>query len=129
MILLVEDNSSDEFLTLRALEKRAIDAQVKIVRDGQEALDYLFCEGKYIDRPAQNPQVILLDIKLPRIDGLEVLEKIRATSATQSIPVIILTSSKEQKEIEKGHIYGANHYLFKPINIDKLSAAISQFYQ
>src|SRR5690606_3496906 len=99
MILLVEDNPDDEALTLRALKKNNIGNELKVVRDGAEALDFLFCTGTYADRdPNDMPQVVLLDLKLPKIDGLEVLSRIRAHERTRLLPVVILTSSKEEQD-------------------------------
>src|SRR4051812_25200116 len=103
-ILLVEDNRDDEDLTLRALRKGNISNEIMVVRDGAEALDYLFAKGSFAGRDvSQKPQVILLDLKLPKISGLEVLQKIRETEATKSLPVVILTSSREEKDLLTGY--------------------------
>ena len=120
MILLVEDNPDDEALTLRALKKNNIGNKVVVVRDGVEALDFLFCMGAYAERDPQNkPQVILLDIKLPKMDGLEVLRRIRAEESTRLLPVVILTSSKEEQDLIKGYSLGANSYVRKPVDFNQ----------
>src|SRR5215211_7213 len=114
IILLVEDNADDEALTLRALKKNNIENKVFVVRDGAEALDFLFCTGTYADRdPHEMPQVILLDLKLPKVDGLEVLRRIRADERTQLLPVVILTSSREEKDLIDGSQLRANSYMRK----------------
>jgi two-component system response regulator len=111
-ILLVEDNPDDELLTLRALKKNNIGNQVVVVRDGAEALDFLFGTGAYADRdPHDLPQLVLLDIKLPKVDGLEVLRRIRADQRTRLLPVVILTSSSEQQDLIEGYAGGANSYV------------------
>jgi two-component system, response regulator len=127
MILLVEDNADDEALTLRALKKNNIGNKVFVVRDGAEALDFLFCTGPYADRyPGEMPQVILLDLKLPKVDGLEVLRRIRADERTHLLPVVILTSSKEEKDLIDGYQLGANSYMRKPVNFNEFIEAIHQ---
>ena len=125
MILLVEDNPDDEALTLRALKKHNVGNKVFVVHDGAEALDFLFCTGAYADRdPHDTPQVILLDIKLPKVDGLEVLRRLRADERTSLLPVVILTSSKEDQDLINGYKYGANSYVRKPVDfIEFLEAA------
>src|SRR4051812_31870114 len=116
-ILLVEDNKMDETLTLRALERGKIKNQVDVVRDGSEALDYLFCRGKYSSRDRNDlPQVVLLDIKLPKKNGHEVLKEIRANELTKMLPVVLLTSSKEEKDLVAGYSEGANSYIVKPVD-------------
>ena len=127
LILLVEDNPDDEILALRALTKGNIVNKTTVVRDGQEALDYLFCQGVYADRKNGNPQVILLDLKLPKVDGLEVLKRIRANPSTKLIPVVILTSSNSEKDITAGYADGAKSYLVKPVDIDQFSKIIQHF--
>jgi two-component system response regulator len=125
IIFLVEDNPDDEALTLRALKKNNILNQVVVARDGVEALDYLFCRGEYADRdPKQLPQIVLLDLKLPKVDGLEVLKQIRANKRTKCLPVVILTSSKEDMDIINGYELGANSYVRKPVDFDAFSNAI-----
>lgn len=125
-ILLVEDNPDDEALTLRALHKNNILNDVVIVRDGAEALDYLFCQGGYATREVSSPAVILLDLKLPKIDGLEVLKRLRNDERTRLLPVVILTSSKEEQDILKGYSLGANSYIRKPVDFIQFIEAIRQ---
>lgn len=122
-ILLVEDNPDDEALTLRALKKNNIFNEVTVARDGQEALDYFFGEGAS-ERPA--PTVVLLDLKLPKIDGLEVLQRIRADPRTCLQPIVILTSSKEEQDIVNGYRLNANSYIRKPVDFAQLMEAIRQ---
>jgi two-component system response regulator len=127
LILLVEDNPDDEFLTIRALTKNNIGNKVVVARDGVEALDFLFCSGAYADRdPCELPQVILLDLKLPKIDGLEVLSRIRAEERTRLLPVVILTSSKEEQDRIKSYDLGANSYVRKPVDFDQFVEAVRQ---
>ncbi|MES2803792.1 MAG: response regulator [Bdellovibrionota bacterium] len=126
-IFLVEDNADDEALTLRALKKNNISNQVMVARDGAEALDFLFAEGKYADRDmSQQPQVMLLDLNLPKIDGLNVLKRLRGDERTKLIPVVILTSSKEDQDIIEGYSLGANSYVRKPVDFNDFSEAIRQ---
>ena len=126
-ILLVEDNPDDEALTLRALQKNNILNSVTIVRDGAEALDYLFCQGAYVGRDAsQQPAVTLLDLKLPKVDGLEVLKRLRADARTRLLPVVILTSSKEEQDLASGYSLGANSYIRKPVDFTQFMEAIRQ---
>lgn len=127
MILLVEDNPDDEALTLRALKKNNVGNTVAIVRDGAEALDFLFCSGVYADRdPRDLPQVILLDLKLPKLDGLEVLRRLRADKRTSLLPVVILTSSKEEQDLLESYKNGANSYIRKPVDFDQFVEAVRQ---
>ena len=127
MILLVEDNPDDEALTLRALKKNNIGNKFNVVRDGAEALDFLFCTGAYIDRdPNEKPQVILLDLKLPKVDGLEVLRRLRLDERTRLLPVVILTSSKEEQDMVDGYKYGANSYVRKPVDFNQFVQAVRQ---
>ena len=126
-ILLVEDNPDDELLTLLAFKDNNIVNEVNVVHDGQEALDYLFGTGQFKDRDLnQLPRVILLDLKLPKVDGLEVLQKIRSNILTKHLPVVILTSSKEETDIINSYHLGANSYIRKPVDFDKFSEAIKQ---
>jgi two-component system response regulator len=126
-ILLVEDNPDDEALTLRALRKHNIANKVVVARDGAEALDYLFATGAWSERdPRQMPQVVLLDLKLPKIDGLEVLRRIRADERTRLQPVVILTSSNEDKDRISGYGLGANSYVRKPVDFDEFVEAVKQ---
>ncbi len=126
-ILLVEDNPDDVELTLRALEKHNIRNEITVVRDGAEALDYLFATSAYAKRDKSTmPAVILLDLKLPKIDGLEVLRRIRADERTKLLPVVILTSSKEEQDIINGYKLGANSYVRKPVDFSQFSDAVRQ---
>jgi len=127
MILLVEDNPDDEELTLRALKKNNIVNDVAVVRDGAEALDYLFCTGRYASRdPRDLPQVILLDLNLPKVGGLEVLRLIRGNEKTRLLPVVILTSSKEEQDLIQGYSLGANSYVRKPVDFNQFVDAVRQ---
>lgn len=127
IILLVEDNADDEALTLRALKMNNILNEVVVARDGVEALDYLFGTGKHVGRDmSQLPSVTLLDLKLPKIDGLEVLKKVRANEVTKLLPVVILTSSKEDQDLINGYSLGANSYIRKPVDFSQFSEAIRQ---
>ncbi|MEH2084746.1 MAG: response regulator [Nostoc sp.] len=127
MILLVEDNPDDEALTLRALKKNNIMNEVVVARDGVEALDYLFGKGVYADRDMNvMPHIILLDLKLPKMDGLEVLRHLRADDRTKILPVIILTSSKEEQDLINGYSLGANSYVRKPVDFSQFSEAVRQ---
>ncbi|HEY6877279.1 MAG TPA: response regulator [Polyangiales bacterium] len=124
IILLVEDQPDDEALTIRALKKNNIKNDVIVVRDGAEALDYLFARGAYVER--ELPQVILLDLKLPKVDGLEVLRQVRADARTRGLPVIVLTSSKEERDVIQSYNLGANSYVRKPVDFDQFSEAVRQ---
>ena len=125
MILLVEDNPDDEALTIRALKKNNIGNALVVVRDGAEALDFLFCQGAYIDRdPQEKPQVILLDLKLPKVDGLEVLRRIRSNDNTRTLPVVILTSSREEQDLIQSYSLGANSYVRKPVDFTQFIEAV-----
>ena len=127
MILLVEDNPDDEALTLRALKKNNIGNHVEVMRDGAEALDFLFCSGSHANRdPQDKPQVILLDLKLPKVDGLEVLRQIRADERTRLLPVVILTSSREEQDMINGYSLGANSYIRKPVDFVEFVDAVRQ---
>jgi two-component system, response regulator len=126
-ILLVDDNEHDVFLTQRALKKNRISNQVVVANDGQEALDYLFGQGKYDGRDlSQMPVITLLDLKMPRVDGFEVLKRIRANPHTQHLPVVILTASKEDVDIVKGYNGGCNAYVVKPVDFEQFAEAIRQ---
>jgi two-component system, response regulator len=127
VILLVEDNPDDELLTLRALRKNDVTGEVVVARDGVEALDYLFGTGAYAGRDTSvMPQLILLDLKLPKIDGLEVLRRLRADERSRLLPVVILTSSREQQDMLKGYGLGANSYVRKPVNFEQFVRAVEQ---
>lgn len=124
IILLVEDNRDDEELTLMAFEQSEIMNEVAVVRDGAEALDYLFKTGKHSNRALSDlPAIILLDLKLPKISGLEVLKRIRADAQTQFVPVVILTTSKEQEDIINSYKLGCNSYIRKPVNFTEFIEA------
>lgn len=127
VILLVEDNADDELLTLRALRKnRAVD-EVVVAHDGVEALDYLFATGSYKGRDTGiMPHLILLDLKLPKVDGLEVLRRLRANERTKLLPVVILTSSREEQDILDSYGFGANSYVRKPVNFEQFTRTIEQ---
>ena len=125
VILLIEDNSSDVELTIRAFEKAHIGNQVVVARDGQEALDYLWGEGAHAGREVvELPAVTLLDLKLPKLPGLEVLRRVRADSRTRRLPVVILTSSKEEQDLAAGYDLGANSYIRKPVDFKQFAEAI-----
>ena len=126
-ILLVEDNADDEELTIRALKKNNVMNELVVTRDGVEALDYLFGTGAYAGRDtAVLPGLVLLDLKLPRIDGLEVLRRIRADERTRRMPVTVLTSSKEEQDMIKSYDLGANSYIRKPVDFNQFSEAVRQ---
>jgi len=127
VILLVEDNPDDEALTLRALKKNNITNKIVVAHDGVEALDYLFGTGMYAGRDTSvEPELILLDLKLPKIDGFEVLKKLRADERTKLLPVVILTSSKEQQDVVNGYGLGANSYVRKPVDFQDFVDAVLQ---
>jgi len=127
VILLVEDNADDEALTLRALKKNNIRNRVVVTRDGQEALDYLFRTGAFADTPPdETPQLILLDLKLPKVDGFEVLQRIRSSERTRRLPVVILTTSNEDLDRMRGYDLGANSFVRKPVEFDHFMEAVRQ---
>ena len=124
-ILLVEDNPDDVELTLRALKKNSIANRILVVRDGQEALDYLFGNAEHAGRDVrERPRVILLDLKLPKVDGHEVLERIRRDVRTRTIPVVVLTSSREERDLAKSYSLGVNSYIVKPVDFEKFTEAV-----
>jgi two-component system, response regulator len=126
-ILLVEDNPDDEALALRALKRSAPVEEVVVARDGVEALDYLFATGPYADRDGSAmPSLVLLDLKLPRIDGLEVLRRMRADERTRLVPVVVLTSSAEEQDLIDGYGLGANSYVRKPVDFARFTRAVEQ---
>ncbi len=126
-ILLVEDNPHDLELTQRALRKANVTNHLQVARDGAEALDFLFCEGAHAERKMENaPKVILLDLKLPKVDGLEVLKRIKGDPRTQMIPVVVLTSSKEQNDVIESYRLGVNSYIVKPVNFESFAAAVQE---
>lgn len=127
LILLVEDNADDEALTLRALHTNNIGNEVFVVRDGIEALDFLFCENQYADRdPHDMPRLILLDLKLPKLDGLEVLRRLRADPRTRLLPIVILTSSNEEQDLIAGYKGRVNSYIRKPVNYEHFVKTIRE---
>jgi two-component system, response regulator len=124
-ILLVEDSADDELLMIRALERNRIQNEVVVVRDGVEALDFLFATGAHQGRSTGDlPQVVFLDLKLPRVDGLEVLRRIRADDRTRILPVVVLTSSKEEEDVARSYALGANSYVRKPVDFVQFTEAI-----
>jgi CheY-like chemotaxis protein len=126
-ILLVEDNADDEKLAVRALKKNNVRNDVVILRDGAEALDYVFSQGAYAGRnSASLPAVMLLDLKLPKIDGLEVLRRLRSDERTKRLPVVVLTSSREEKDLISSYNLGANSYIRKPVDFNRFVEAVAQ---
>ena len=125
LILLVEDNDDDVELTLRALRRNRVANRVDVVRDGAEALDYLFATGTYAKRDARDiPQLVLLDLKLPKVGGLEVLERLRGDPRTKRLPVVILTSSNVESDLARSYDLGANSYILKPVDFDRFIEAV-----
>ena len=125
-ILIVEDNPRDAELTLRALRKNNLANHVLIAQDGAEALDFFFCRGKFQNRSFSNPpKVVLLDLKLPKVSGLEVLKLVKADERTSHIPIVIVTSSREEPDIQKAYEYGVNSYVVKPVNFEQFLNAMS----
>jgi two-component system response regulator len=126
-ILLVEDNPNDVILALHAFEKHHLANQVHVVRDGAEALEYIFCTDRYADRPiSKRPKVILLDLKLPLVDGIEVLRQIKNDPRTQMTPVVVMTSSKEEKDLVESYKLGVNSYIVKPVDFDQFTEVVRQ---
>jgi two-component system, response regulator len=126
-ILLVEDNQDDLDMALRALRKANLTNRIQTVRDGAEAVEFIFCEGAFAGRKFENPpKVILLDLKLPKIDGMEVLKRIKSDPRTKMIPVVILTSSKEQRDVIESYNLGVNSYIVKPVNFEQFAAAVQE---
>lgn len=124
-ILLVEDNPHDAEMTLRSLRNHNIANSVHWVKDGAEALEFMFCEGAYEQRdPLRTPRLVLLDIKMPKVDGIEVLKRIKADSRTRSIPVVMLTSSKEESDLVRSYDLGVNSYLVKPVDFQRFSEEV-----
>lgn len=123
-LLLVEDNSNDEMLTLHALSKYKFANKVHVVRDGAEALEFIFCTDRYAERKiSEHPKVILLDIKLPLVDGLEVLRAVKSDERTRSIPIVMLTSSREDRDLAEAYRLGANSYIVKPVDFIQFTEA------
>jgi len=126
-ILIVEDTEQDLELALRALRKANLTNHIHVVRDGEEALQFIFCEGKYSGRKMENgPRVILLDLKLPKVDGLGVLQRLKSDPRTKAIPVVVLTSSKEQNDVVESYNLGVNSYIVKPVNFEQFSEAVQK---
>ena len=126
-ILLVEDNPDDLQLTQRALKKANLANHIQVARDGEEALQFIFCEGPHAGRKIEDaPKVVLLDLKLPKVDGKEVLARIKSDPRTAMIPVVVLTSSKEQKDVVESYKLGVNSYIVKPVNFERFAAAVQE---
>jgi CheY-like chemotaxis protein len=126
-LLIVEDNPQDLELALRALRKAKLSNNIQVARDGAEALEFIFCEGPFATRRlAAPPKVILLDLKLPKVDGLEVLKRLKGDPRTRSIPVVVVTSSKEQRDVVESYDLGVNSYIVKPVNFERFSAAVRE---
>jgi two-component system response regulator len=125
-LLMVEDNPDDVDLALYALREHKLANRIHVVRDGAEALDFIFRTGPFAGRPDQHPKIILLDLKLPKVSGLEVLERIRANPSTTTIPVVILTSSREERDIVASYRLHANSYIVKPVDFEQFTQSISQ---
>ncbi|MBK6570538.1 MAG: response regulator [Rhodoferax sp.] len=123
-ILLVEDNPNDLELTLEALSEYHLTNEVVVARDGQEAMDYLLRQGQFADRPLGNPAVVLLDLKLPKIDGMEVLRLIKTDAQLKVVPVVIMTASREERDLAQGYMLGANAYVVKPVDFHELIDAV-----
>ena len=124
-LLLVEDNPQDLALSLRAFKKANLANRIHVARDGAEALDFIFCEGAHASRKiADAPKVILLDLKLPKIDGLEVLKRIKGDPRTKMIPIVVLTSSKEQSDVVESYEFGVNSYIVKPVNFERFADSV-----
>jgi CheY-like chemotaxis protein len=126
-ILLVEDNPDDLDMAVHALRKANLANHIQVARDGVEALDFIFCRGAHADRKIENgPKVILLDLKLPKVDGLEVLRGIKGDPRTKTIPVVVLTSSKEQSDVVESYKLGVNSYIVKPVNFEQFAVAVQK---
>ena len=125
-ILLIEDNQDDVDLTIRALKRNGLINEIAVARDGAEALDFLFARGEYAERRATMPQLILLDIRLPKLSGLEVLKELRQDERTRLLPVVMLTSSKEEQDLIDSYNNGANSYVQKPVSFDEFNEAVRQ---
>jgi len=126
-ILVVEDNPQDLELTLRALKKAKLGNRIQVARDGAEALEFIFCEGPHTGRKIENgPKLVLLDLKLPKVDGLEVLKRIKGDARTKTTPVVVLTSSKEQKDVVESYRLGVNSYIVKPVNFEQFAISVGE---
>ncbi|HEY2345990.1 MAG TPA: response regulator [Xanthomonadaceae bacterium] len=125
-ILLVEDSSADAEMTLRTLKRRGIANNVQWVKDGVEAIEYLFCEGPFADRNCGQPKLVVLDLKMPRMDGLQVLARMKADTRTRSIPVVMMTSSREEGDLLASYELGVNSYVVKPVDFDAFAETVAQ---
>ena len=125
-ILLAEDNGNDVELTLAALAENRLVNEVVVVRDGAQALDYLYCRGEYADRPGGNPALLLLDLKMPRVDGLDVLRQIKKDPRLKTVPVVMLTSSREEQDLIRSYELGVNGYVVKPVDFAEFMDAVRQ---
>ena len=126
-LLLVEDNPEDLEMTLRVLHKANLANRIQVCRDGAEALEFIFCEGQHSERRiTEFPRVILLDLKLPKVDGLEVLKRIKSDPRTKMIPIVVLTSSKEQSDVVESYKFGVNSYIVKPVNFERFASAVAE---
>ena len=125
-ILLAEDSAKDVELTLAALEEKHLANKVDVVRDGEEALDYLYCRGPFQSRPGGNPAVVLLDIKMPKVNGLEVLRQIKSDERLKTIPVVVLTSSREEQDMVQSYRLGVNAYVVKPVDFNQFVDAVKE---
>lgn len=125
-ILLVEDNAADAEMAMRALKKGGLANSLLWVKDGQQALDYLFQKGEYAGRPRQQPKLVLLDLKMPRVDGIEVLREMRSAEATRRVPVVIMTSSQEESDLTRSYDLGVNSYVVKPVDFTAMTEVVRQ---
>lgn len=125
-VLLVEDNPNDLELTLRAFERSRVPGRIDVARDGAEALDYVFCRGRHAERQSAPPCMVLLDLKLPLVGGLEVLQQLKANPRTRPIPVVVLTSSREERDVAESYQLGANSYVVKPLDFTEFVDAVRQ---
>ncbi len=129
-LVLVEDNPNDLDLVLHALRKSGLKEKIQVLRDGAEALEYMFCEGKYADRSMSDvPKVILMDIKLPKVNGLEVLERLKANERTRAIPVVMFTSSRQERDVDDSYQFGVNSYVVKPVDSEEFTRVVAQLKQ
>ena len=125
-ILLVEDSAHDAEMTMRVLKKRGIVNEIAWVKDGVEAIEYLFCEGEYVNRDNGLPKLVLLDMKMPRMDGLQVLKRLKSSEKTQHIPIVMLTSSREEGDLMNSYLSGVNSYIVKPVDFEQFDETIAQ---